>query len=199
MVWLYVGLVIIDGYQEQPHLLDHHLGKLEMNYQCIYKWSSASLITGTIVSRLLTMTKQTSPPSLSQQAFRYLYLLSKVRGPKVILRWFSHEVADLEPVLSLLESQDSTDSEVLLKEPQTVLYVLLTGSTELQTWETRYILLLWLSIIVMIPFDLSLLDSSQQSKHETLHRILQLGQHYVLLIDKSRDAAALLLSRQVCV
>ena len=73
------------------------------------------------MSWLLTMTKQTSPPTLSRQAFRYLYLLSKVRGPKVILRWFSHEVADLEPVLSLLESQDSTDSEVLLTEPQTVL------------------------------------------------------------------------------
>ena len=50
----------------------------------------------------------------------------------------------------------------------------------------------------MIPFDLSLLDSNQQSKHDTLHRILQLGQHYMLLTDKSRDAAALLLSRQVC-
>ena len=28
----------------------------------------------------------------------------------------------------------------------------------LQTWETRYILLLWLSIIVMIPFELSRFD-----------------------------------------
>lgn len=50
----------------------------------------------------------------------------------------------------------------------------------------------------MIPFDLSLLDSCQEGQHQTLHRILTLGQHYVLLTDKSRDAAALLLSRQVC-
>ena len=62
-------------------------------------------------------------------------------------------------------------------------------------WEARYILLLWLSIIVMIPFDLSLMDGGQQSRHHTLERILRLAQHYILLTDKSRDAAALLLSR----
>lgn len=62
-------------------------------------------------------------------------------------------------------------------------------------WETRYILLLWLSIIVMVPFDLSLMDNSQQCQRKTLDRILKLGQHYMLLTDKSRDGAALLLSR----
>ena len=65
-------------------------------------------------------------------------------------------------------------------------------------WEARYILLLWLSIIVMIPFDLSLMDGGKQSRHHTLERILHLGQHYMLLTDKSRDAAALLLARCTC-
>lgn len=44
------------------------------------------------------------------------------------------KVSDLEPALKLLEQQD-------LK------------------WESRYCLLLWLSIIVMIPFDMSRLDT----------------------------------------
>lgn len=70
------------------------------------------LCTGKIISKLLSMARQIAPPSLSQQAFRYLYLLSKVRGPKVLLRWFSHEVADLEPVLGLLEHQDSAHHQV---------------------------------------------------------------------------------------
>jgi hypothetical protein len=147
--------VILDSYQEQPHLLDPHLG--------------------TMVMRLLCMARQTPPSPLSQQAFRYLYLISKVRGPKVILRWFSHEVADLDPVLSLLEKQDSASYQI---------------------WEARYILLLWLSIIVIVPFDLSLMDAGQQSPHQTtLERILKLGQHYVLQTDKSRDAAAILLCK----
>jgi hypothetical protein len=120
----------------------------------------------------LAREKTLSP--LSQQAFRYLYLVSKVRGPKVIVRWFAHEVADLEPVLSLLESQDARQH---------------------QTWEARYILLLWLSIIVIVPFELCLMDSDQHSQHQTLNRILTLAQRYIVQTDKSRDAAGLLLSR----
>jgi hypothetical protein len=126
------------------------------------------------VSRLLSMAREQPPSLLCHQAFRYLYLLSKVRGAKVILRWFSHEVSDLEPVLSLLESQDPS---------------------QYQTWETRYILLLWLSIIAIIPFNLCLMDGEQQNQHVTLNRIIAVGQHYILQTDKARDAAPVLLSR----
>lgn len=45
-------------------------------------------------------------------AFKLLYLISKVRGAKVVVRWFSHEVADLQPVLQLLLEQDICDHEV---------------------------------------------------------------------------------------
>ena len=64
------------------------------------------------MSRLLCMAREKPLTPLSQQAFRYLYLVSKVRGAKVILRWFSHEVADLQPVLSLLESQGGSQHQV---------------------------------------------------------------------------------------
>lgn len=45
-------------------------------------------------------------------AFKFLYLISKVRGAKVVVRWFSHEVSDLQPVLQLLQKQDMKDHEV---------------------------------------------------------------------------------------
>ena len=35
-----------------------------------------------------------------------------MRGAKVIVRWFSHEVSDMEFVLGLLEAQDMTDHDV---------------------------------------------------------------------------------------
>lgn len=109
----HVASVIIDRYQEQPHLLDPHLSEPGILYMQISLTDAFFGCTGTIVSQLLPMAKQTSWTALSQQAFRYLYLLSKVRGPKVILRWFSHEVADLEPVLSLLEGQNSAHYQVV--------------------------------------------------------------------------------------
>lgn len=58
-------------------------------------------------------------------------------GPAV--KFFPHEVADLEPTLRYLQRQSPLDFE---------------------TWQTRYSLLLWLSIIVLIPFDLATVDSS---------------------------------------
>ena len=67
-----------------------------------------------------------------------------------------------------------------------------------QSWETRYILLLWLSIIVIIPFDLCRMDGSALRDgpwHSTIDRILAVGKLYLLVTDKSRDAAALLLAK----
>ncbi|TMS15155.1 Tubulin-specific chaperone D [Larimichthys crocea] len=59
------------------------------------------------------------------------------------MQLFPHEVADVQPVLDLLSRQDPTDSE---------------------TWETRYMLLLWLSMTCLIPFDLYRLDGHLESE-----------------------------------
>ncbi|CAH1795099.1 unnamed protein product, partial [Owenia fusiformis] len=152
--------LIVDKYQEQPHLLDPHL-----EY---------------ILNQLLSIARaDSSPPALMHQAFKYLYLITKTRGYKVILRLMPHEVADLEPVLALLAQQDPLG---------------------FQTWETRYMLLLWLSIVCMIPFDMNRLDSnieqqSGQKRAPIMDRILEAGKKYLCVFDKSQDAAAYLVSR----
>lgn len=55
------------------------------------------------------------------------------------VRFMPHAVSDLEPTFALLASQDPTDYN---------------------TWQTRYVLFLWLSIIALIPFDLATVDST---------------------------------------
>lgn len=48
-------------------------------------------------------------------------------------------------------------------------------------WETSYVLLLWMSIIVKIPFHMSRLDSFQQNdKHKTvIERVLNVCKSYI--------------------
>ena len=43
----------------------------------------------------------------------------------------------------------------------------------LQSWETRYVLLLWLSIVCMVPFDMSKFDGNlDRSERPIVERIL---------------------------
>nr|XP_037849705.1 tubulin-specific chaperone D isoform X4 [Chlorocebus sabaeus] len=152
--------VIMDKYQEQPHLLDPHL-----------EW---------MMNLLLDIVQdQTSPASLVHLAFKFLYIITKVRGYKTFLSLFPHEVADVEPVLDLVTDQNPKDHE---------------------TWETRYILLLWLSVTCLIPFDFSRLDGNLltqpgQTRMSMMDRILQIAESYLIVSDKARDAAAVLMSR----
>ena len=76
--------------------------------------------------------------------FQVLYWLCKARGYKTILKFFSHDVSDLEPLLEFIEG---------IKEK----------GIQLRYWETTYILLLWLSLVCMIPFDLSTVDSRRDA------------------------------------
>ncbi|XP_063077112.1 tubulin-specific chaperone D [Engraulis encrasicolus] len=155
-------LVIMDAYLEQPHLLDPHL-----------EW---------MVNMLLDYIRsEKTPPLLLHLEFKFLNIISKVRGYKIFMQLLPHEVADMQPVLDLLCRQDPQDSE---------------------TWETRYMLLLWLSMTCLIPFDLSRLDGNLNSdpgqvRESIMDRILAVAKSYLTVSDKSRDAAAVLVSKFV--
>ncbi|XP_047614362.1 tubulin-specific chaperone D isoform X2 [Phacochoerus africanus] len=150
--------VIMDKYQEQPHLLDPHL-----------EWM-LNLLLGFVRDK-------TSPAELVHLAFKFLYIITKVRGYKTFLRLFPHEVADVQPVLDMCTSQNPKDHE---------------------TWETRYMLLLWLSMTCLVPFDFSRLDGHHRcGQGSIMDRILQIAESYLVVSDKARDAAAVLVSKFV--
>ena len=54
-----------------------------------------------------------------------VYNLCRCRGYKTVVKFFPHEVSDMEPLMCMLQSQDRMDHAC---------------------WESRYALLLWLSI-----------------------------------------------------
>lgn len=78
------------------------------------------------------------PTTLFHAAFKYLYQITKVRMYKVILKFLPHEICDLDFVLTALEQQNIADKN---------------------DWETRYMLIVWLSILVLNPFELARFDA----------------------------------------
>ncbi|CAH8825664.1 unnamed protein product [Trichobilharzia szidati] len=146
---------IFNFYQEQPHLLDPHL-------------------EGMISACLDVVHCTVSKPKVFHFAFRILYLMTKTRGYKAIIRLMPHSVDDIEPNLSLLMEQ----------QVETV-----------ENWQTRYILLLWLSILVMVPFSLSRLDLPD--KKPIIERVVELAKLHLAQEERTQEAAAFLLARTV--
>ncbi|XP_022185409.2 tubulin-specific chaperone D [Nilaparvata lugens] len=127
-----------------------------------------------MLGEILDLVKETNTSmELRHRLFKYLFVIVNVRGYKVVVRHLPHEVSDLEVVLSMLESQNEKDT---------------------LTWETRYCLLLWLSIIVMIPFHMARLDSGNQEK-TVMDRLLDVCKKYLMGGDSCRMASAYLSSK----
>ncbi|EMD39955.1 hypothetical protein CERSUDRAFT_45983 [Gelatoporia subvermispora B] len=88
-------------------------------------------------------------------------------------RFFPHEIADLSIALDFISS-----SPVHARE----------------NWALRYVTLLWLSLICMIPFDLEQFDEPD-SLGGTATRIEGVGKSYLSKAGLEREGAAILLSR----
>lgn len=132
---------------------------------------------------------------------KLIYYFTKVRGGKVIselisilLLYMHVQRADIMPPTARLFSHDTHDLVTLLalfSDPATL---------EATSWETRYILLLWLSLVSMLPFALSSLDNitpraSTSKEVNSNSRIEEIGFRYLACSSKERNGAVALLSR----
>jgi len=152
--------VILERYQEQPHLLDRHLE------------GYFGRLVGAVRSRYFVQQAQQRGQQRDtfNSVMTLLYFLAKVRGPKVIVKFFSHDVTDVEPLLAMLQRQ---------------------GRDAVAVWMTRYVLLLWLSIVCMIPFDFDKIDTNGR----LLASLVDEAKWYIGVFGKEREAAVLLLAR----
>ena len=110
------------------------------------------------------------PDNITNQALKLVYTLSIVRGYKTIVRYLPHEVTDLEP---------------------TLLFLLAIDQKKLTLWHSRYVLCIWLSIIVRVPFNLNTIDSFG----DMIDKIINMVKSYLDRSEKSREGAAVLISR----
>jgi hypothetical protein len=163
---------ILEKYQEQAQLLDPHLEDMINQVMTIVR--SVIFITE---EQKNTRYKTEIYGTLRHALFKTIYMITKVRGYKTILKHFPHEIYELEPLFQIYSSIPKDEE-----------------------WETRYIILLWLSLIVMNPFDLSIVDSSQRqsvaSSSSTLaDKMITEARNCLNDAGKVRDGAAVFLAR----
>lgn len=167
---------ILDRYQEQNYLLDPYLEVIVEPPVCALQQCTIEILKYADQNELPSQTLDDA-----QRLAKLLYHYTKVRGYKTILHFFPNTVDDLMPTIGLLEST-------------------IEGQIH-STWEFRYIVLLWLSLVSMIPFDLIKFDkepsnvSEKSSSLSTMARIERIGKHYLDSSGKERDAATVMLAK----
>ncbi|KAE8376376.1 tubulin folding cofactor D C terminal-domain-containing protein, partial [Aspergillus bertholletiae] len=136
---------------------------------------------------------------------RLLYTFCKVRGVKVISRFLNNEPKYLDPLLRAFIEWDAIcqeDSEMAL-----------TGDIPRRlVWEERYVMLIWLSHLLLAPFDLASMSSDDipvpyenlgqlrplAAETPTVSRsLLSVSLNYVNASGKEREAATVVLARLV--
>ena len=105
-----------------------------------------------------------------------MYNLVSVRGFKTVVKFFPHEAADLEPCVELLHFQE-LDKDFTIP----------------------CVLCMWLSMIVIVPFDLQTIDSKKEGdNYEILvKRIINMGREFMQNAGRIRDIAATMISKLV--
>lgn len=138
---------------------------------------------------------------------RLLYTFCKIRGVKVISRFLNNEPKYLEPLLRAFVEWDAVSQED--GDPMEAALGAADESRRL-VWEERYVMLIWLSHLLLAPFDLASISNddipipdgyldrlkplSTQTPAVT-KSLLSVSLKYVDVSGKEREAATALLAR----
>ena len=121
--------------------------------------------------------------------FEILQIFCNVRGHKTIVKFFPHEVADLEPCVELLHFQHVGTPAEQIQSGHNV-------SVNKEHWIPS-MLALWLSMIVIVPFDIQTIDSKKEGDNYDIlvKRIINIGAEHISHSGKLREYCAILLSK----
>lgn len=169
-------LVVIDKYQERPQLLDPYLE--EIIQPIINGFLKVILLFRGLDTDEAAKTKVHDAVKAEigelQPLFLIIYRLCKTRGQKVIVKFFSHEVSHLEPALEFF---NFVSTDLAFKK----------------YWEMRFIMLLWMSLLCMIPFDLKKIDSHKINGETPLvERVLDIVKSFITSVGKEYEGASML-------
>ncbi|GFP94995.1 tubulin-folding cofactor d [Phtheirospermum japonicum] len=171
---------IMDKYQEQGQLIEPYLESIVSPLMALVRSRTTEL--GASSDDILEVI---NPICI------IIYSLVTVSGYKSVIKFFTHQVSDLELAVSLLEKCQNTNAVTSLRQES-------TGEME-----TKCIVLLWLSILVLIPFDISSVDTSiangdyggKDEPPPLVVRILESCKGYLSNAGPMRTISGLLLSK----
>lgn len=170
----------LDKYQEQGQLLEPYLETIVSPLMNIIR--SRTIELGVASDEILEIIK---PICI------IVYSLVTVCGYKSVIKFFPHQVSDLELAVSLLEKCHHTNSVTSLRQES-------TGEME-----AKCVTLLWLYILVLVPFDISTVDTSIANDDSLTEfelsplvlRIIGFCKDYLSTAGPMRTMAGLVLSR----
>ncbi|KAJ4270272.1 hypothetical protein NW762_001948 [Fusarium torreyae] len=182
---------LLDPFQELPQLLDPYLPKwIPLLAEAFLKHLQTRHRGKTLSSRSKLLV------SVEFAICKILYTFCKIRGEKVIVRFLNVEAKYLELLLiAIEESEQASADDVALGK---------------WSWEERYVVLLWLSHLLLAPFDLSTISSVDlqditapdipgmvwpENLPAITVRMIPLAIKYLGTPGKERDAAKALLVR----
>lgn len=171
---------IMDKYQEEGQLLEPYLEEIISPLMSLVRSKIMELGAGT--DELLEIIK---PLCI------IIYTLVTVCGYKSVIKFFPHQVSDLELAVALLEKCHTMSSATTLRQES-------TGEME-----TKCVVLLWLYILILIPFDISSVDTSIAAADHMggsevvplVTRILDICKDYLSNSGPMRRMSGLLLAR----
>ncbi|EED23257.1 tubulin-specific chaperone D, putative [Talaromyces stipitatus ATCC 10500] len=196
---------VLERFQEWPQLLDSKLQPF------LSQLVDAFLVYLTKNRQFYGSTKGRAPSQtqivpLPRSICRIIYTFCKVRGVKVISRFLNNEPKYLDLMLRVFIEWDSIKSDEESKLAATGINV------QPLRWEERYVMLLWLSHLLLAPFDLTslssdnipvpyddvdILESIPLTTPRIAKAIISIAVRYVVTAGKEREAATLLLARLV--
>lgn len=177
----------IDTFQEWPQLLDPYLS------DTVEKLTSAFLRycvndRDVYCQDILSLSDHLDP--LPRAVCRILNTLCKVRGYKIIVRLLNNEPKYIEPILMCFQTWNTH-----------------IGTRRSTSWEERYIMLLWLSHLMLAPFKLATISGlSMKHSHipsvfdelklpEVAKTLLDIASQHLYAPGKERESASRLVVR----
>ena len=172
----------LEKYQEQGELLEPYLDSIVSPLMLIVRNKTIQL--GVDSDKILFIIK---PLCI------IIYTLVTVCGYNSVIKFFPHQVSDLELAVSLLEKCHATLPNTSLRHES-------TGEME-----TKCIMLLWLYILVLVPFDISSIDTNAgKSRYDgglepppLVLKLLGFSKDYLSSAGPMRRISCLLLARLV--